>query len=455
MFEVFMLYEVNPTTWFYLATLMIVGIFFKFRRVWSVRNFDLAILLLLAPGLLMVAYGFGRGYAWLFTVEFLLLVRMMCDPMMVRKPLLDVNLSKGGLMFSCISLMVFLIAGTFLTQWSNPSSPQTATIQHLLTTQLNERVLQTPTSVESGGETVAIPPLTHGPGLPVFMRFADQPRQFLQEELRLLKGSNIAQEILAAKQTFQPMPMGIFCATQLVVILGQLAIVVGMILIGWLHFENFATGVAAATLYLLLPYSAQIPARIDHIVPAALLIWAVFSYRLPSLSGMLVGMSAAFSFYPLFLIPLWCSFYWTRGLYRFLLTCLTTAGILLLSNFLLAGGDLEGFLTEYFCVANPLYMWPLEGYWSAMRMPITAIYVILMMILFFWPAQKNLGTLLANSATLMLGAQFCVPFQSGLYMAWFLPFAILVIFRPNLEDRTAQRALMFRKRPPRTVSQEF
>jgi hypothetical protein len=47
-------YRVNPTTWFYLASLLSVAVFFKFNRVWSVRNFDLAGLILFAPGLLAV-----------------------------------------------------------------------------------------------------------------------------------------------------------------------------------------------------------------------------------------------------------------------------------------------------------------------------------------------------------------------------------------------------------------
>ena len=34
-------YRVNPTTWFYLSSLLSIALFFKFNRVWSVRNLDL------------------------------------------------------------------------------------------------------------------------------------------------------------------------------------------------------------------------------------------------------------------------------------------------------------------------------------------------------------------------------------------------------------------------------
>ena len=50
--EILFHYEkIAPTTWAYLSSLLIVGLFFKFGRFWSVRNLDLLLLILLAPGL--------------------------------------------------------------------------------------------------------------------------------------------------------------------------------------------------------------------------------------------------------------------------------------------------------------------------------------------------------------------------------------------------------------------
>ena len=68
-------------------------------------------------------------------------------------------------------------------------------------------------------------------------------------------------------------------------ILSHLAIVIGMVLIGYRHFDNIRTGIAAATLYLLLPYTAQLTGRVDHVLPAALLVWAVVAYRRPLVVG--------------------------------------------------------------------------------------------------------------------------------------------------------------------------
>src|SRR4051794_20765303 len=96
---------VNPTTWVYLSSLLTIGLYFKFSRLWSMRNLDLLGLILLAPGLLLVYNGNQgdnpsmeqAGYVWLFSVGGLFVIRMLLDPIMVRRPLLEPNLSPGGL----------------------------------------------------------------------------------------------------------------------------------------------------------------------------------------------------------------------------------------------------------------------------------------------------------------------------------------------------------------------
>src|SRR5215470_14732677 len=58
MSEILIQYEkIHPATWVYLSSLLMISLFFKFNRFWSVRNLDLILLILLAPGLLFVNYG--------------------------------------------------------------------------------------------------------------------------------------------------------------------------------------------------------------------------------------------------------------------------------------------------------------------------------------------------------------------------------------------------------------
>ena len=92
MSEILFRYEqVAPTTWAYLSSLLMIALYFKFSRFWSVRNLDLVILILLAPGLLLVQYGMDQrvpdrphrgsiehiGYIWLFAVNGCLLLRLL------------------------------------------------------------------------------------------------------------------------------------------------------------------------------------------------------------------------------------------------------------------------------------------------------------------------------------------------------------------------------------------
>ena len=54
-------------------------------------------------------------------------------------------------------------------------------------------------------------------------------------------------------------------AARTIVILSHLAVVIGMVLIGYLHFDNIKTGIAAGVLYLLMPYTAEMTGRVGRI----------------------------------------------------------------------------------------------------------------------------------------------------------------------------------------------
>ena len=93
-------------------------------------------------------------------------------------------------------------------------------------------------------------------------------------------------------------------------LLSQIAIIVGLIFIGLKHFGSFQMGVGMAAIFLMLPYTAQFGGDSMHLLPGALLIWAIAAYRRPAVAGVLIGIAAGVCYYPLFLLPLWISFYW-------------------------------------------------------------------------------------------------------------------------------------------------
>jgi len=231
-------------------------------------------------------------------------------------------------------------------------------------------------------------------------------------------------------------------------ILSQLAIVSGMIVIAWRHFEAVRLGIAAAVLYLLLPYTAIMTGRVDHALPGALVIWAIAAYRRPFISGALIGLATGTIYYPVFLLPLWCGFYWQRGIRRFAVGVAAALGALVVGLWCSSPSLMVfvGQLRQMFGWIFPNAV-SLEGFWAlpyndaVFRLPVLAAFVAMISTLAIWPAPKNLGTLMSCTAAVLVGSQFWKAHNGGLFMAWFLPVLLLVIFRPNLENRVATLVL--------------
>ncbi len=419
--EAILQYEINPTTWMYLSALMTMGIFFKFRRFWSVRNFDLLGLMAFSPGLLLVYHGLFEGdnallrwgYVWIFVVSGLFLLRMIFDSMMVRRPLLEPNLSTEGLTFTCLALLVFLLFGIGVS-----------------------RPLQRLDHVLSSSPV----PAERVPGYSLFYYFARFPS-----------------EAIVAREGTEPDPDAEVrrgetvraVTARMTAMMSHLAIVCGLWMVGRRHFNNNQTGVAMATLYLLLPYTAQVAGRVGHFLPGALLTWAVFFYRTPlaagiflSLGSALMGLPWGVIYFPLFLLPLWCAFYWRCGLVRFLLGFGVTL-LFFVATLAFSSDGFGSFLTSIrAALALPsLSLEDLVGFWQyhrpMYRIPVMVAFLVLCLGMAPWPAQKNLGTLMSCSAAILIGTQFWCAFEGGLYIGWYAPLLLLTIFRPNLEDRVA------------------
>ena len=197
------------------------------------------------------------------------------DPLMVRRPLLEPNLSVGGMTFIGTSLLIFLMANVInskLTADDLVGARKAQQVSHLESTAPEDRSL-----------------VNHGPGYPLLhllpvistqMLFVDDtPRQTPQER-------DARRDVVQV------------ATARTMAILGHLAVVIGMVLIGFRHFDNIRTGIAAATLYLMLPYTAQMTGRVDHVLPAALLIWAVEAYRRPMVAGALMGLAIGVQLLP-------------------------------------------------------------------------------------------------------------------------------------------------------------
>ncbi len=163
------------------------------------------------------------------------------------------------------------------------------------------------------------------------------------------------------------------------------------------------------------------------------------------LAGASLGLAGGLVFYPMFLIPLWLSFYWQRGQRRFVVGVLVALIGLVIA---LASIYQRDFITQVRQMFGTIEfrLDDLDGIWGLglhpyVRIPVVVAFVALAFSFAFWPAQKSLATLLNCSAAVMVAAQFSYAYGGGLLMAWYLPLILLTVFRPNLDDLVASQTV--------------
>jgi hypothetical protein len=323
------------------------------------------------------------GYLWLLCGSGYFFIRCLWDLSLVRRPALTPNLNLSGLAWLGGALFVCLVTVAFREPGERVVGPESATL----------------TEVQRQGEQL-LPPQANG-----------------AEARFWVKGS-----------------LALLC---------HLAVVAGLILVGCRHFQDAHAGMAAATFYLLLPCTAYYVGQLHHVWPAALLVWAVVCYRRPTLAGLLLGLATGSVYFPLVAFPIWLSFYWRRGAGRFAAAfvlaaglCLAAIGVTLwLNDALFRSIQAALALTDW----QPFRVPQAEGFWRgvhwAYRTPVFIAYAAFVLTTAVWPAPKNLAHVLALSAAALIGIQFWYADQGGVYVLWYLPLLLLLVFRPNLSDR--------------------
>jgi hypothetical protein len=400
----------KPTTWFYFSWLLAVALFFKFSRVFSMRNLDVLTLFLFMPGLLLLAeaeHAFW-GYFWLMIASLYFLARCLVDLTLVGRPALRSNLDFSGLAWLAGALFISLVAVAVRQPALTPDSGSQEHPDNK-STSISDKV---PTLPEK-----AIKPYTP-PG------YDSSLRLWVERGLALL------------------------C---------HLSVVVGLVLIGWRHFDSIHSGMAAATFYLLLPYTfLLLPdsplgiGRWDHAWPMALLVWTIFTYRRPILAGIFLGIAMVPAFFLVVTVPAWVGFYRDRGALRFLLSLVVSAGIGLglLGGLLWLNGELPSSLqSDWTRFGWQPWKRPdpaTPGFWqdipsshvarmpAAYRVPVFIASMALVAMTAMWPSPKNLAHVIALSAATLISIQLWYADRGGVYVLWYLPLVLLLVFRPNL-----------------------
>ncbi|MBP3953786.1 hypothetical protein J8F10_00525 [Gemmata sp. G18] len=405
----------NAATWFYFSLFLTIALFFQFTRLLSIRNLDLLMLFLLVPGFLILqeaasldatarasgeaGVDFARraareralGYAWLLVGSLYWFVRAIVDTALVRRPPVTANLNTPGLAWLGLALFVGLTAVAVRR------TPDQAN---------QEQVGKRPATIEQVQETATA----------------------------------VVQQAQNTNGHHAPAVAVRFWAERGLAMICHAAVLVGLLMIGWRHFGDITTGVAAATLYTLVPYTAYHIGQFDHVWPTAFLVWAIFSYRRPTLAGWLLGLAAGSAVFPALLFPLWFGFFSQRGAARFglafLLASASSIGVTALV-LVIDGPTGQGIVTSLNLTHWKPWAAPTtESIWSgthwAYRLPLFVLFIGFLASVTIWPARKNLSHLIAQSAAILIGVQFWHADRGGLYVLWYLPLLLLIVFRPNL-----------------------
>jgi hypothetical protein len=392
---------VGPEVWLFLTLLGSVTLFFKFSRVWSVRNLDLLLLFALVPGM-MVLVGPGDShpwiaYVWLFMGSMLWLVRCLIDLGLTRRPLLEPNLNAAGLACLSIGILGLLVVETVSLPVDegarrNPADP-------------GERAAPSPTG-ESNADLVVKEVLRNTP---------------LPDSLRPNPPQVILSRVLAS--------------------LAHLGLVAGLLIVGWRHFDRPIAGLSAVACYLLMPYTRIAVVDSGQLVPAALIVAAVACYQRPATAGALIGIAAGWMPACVGLVPLWAGFYRGRRAIRFAIVSLAVVvSCALLARLvpdLALWARALGARTLFEAGLLPQAEPPASGsFWSGIdvsyRLPVLIVYLALVLFATIFPAEKNLGELIALSAALLVASQFWYLDKGGTLVLLYLPLLLLMMFRPNL-----------------------
>jgi hypothetical protein len=420
-------YTVNQPTWLYLSCLICLTIFFRFNRVFSLRNLDLLLLLGISPALLIINVNPESilGYSWLFVMTTCTLVRVMLDSNMVRRPRVEPNLNSPGMLFLGIAAFAFLSMQAI----KGPTSPTTAA------TVLNaEKILVGTNTNASDTNDSDAESIKTGPATQILATTVMSTSKRLvigNDTYRGDDGLNYAGRI----------------AARLLSILSHLAIVIGLYFMARWHFNDSSLGVSMATIYLLLPCTAYKVGELHHVLPTALLLWGILCYRYPAAVGVLIGLASGTMFFPLFTLPLWLAYYGKKQWLAFSAGVgLVWSLILIVMNFV--SMDTHTFLQQMLGAIN----WQLlsfsapikeDGFYQllfhpAYRIPVMVGYIILVVFASILSAKATLTRLIANLAAVIVGTQFWYPQAGGIYILWYLPLLLILVFRPRIVQRIDQ-----------------
>ena len=459
----FIFINISSPQWLVYSAVLLLAIFFRFSRIWSVRNLDLLLLLTLSGTIVVsatldpqakplvtndatendslradsatktldelpsvappniMAPSVDPVYRWVtvagLILSVLLVVRLIFDESLTRRPRLEQNMNKAGLTFLLVPAFFILMTAVFL----KPPPPR-----NFVPFQTGDALLNKTESNVATIDAADTPP-------PVETIIAATAQKMAQ-----LSGQ-VSKTEKSSVSTKENNPNAMLA--QLIILLSHTAVVLGLLYIGRRHFNSVQLGISMCCLYLILPCTAYYVHRVSHVVPAACMTWAVASYRKPVVAGILLGLSCGTLFFAIFLLPLWAVFYGRKGSVRFGLSLAGVAAVLF-ATLAWTSNTTSSFVSKLVVTAN----------WSAFRLfdaatplpehavgqmflrfVLAILFFLMLVALTVLPRKRNLENLLASSTAVIITAQLWYPDDIGSYILWYLPLFLLVMFRPRLD----------------------
>ncbi len=368
-------------------------------------------------------------YAWapltLMGLTLLLLVRLIFDESFTRRPRLDQNLNQAGITFLCIPAFGILMFSVL----SNPPVDSTFKAMEHGRALLQRRDVPVNPAVDIESQPAPTETLIAAGGTAMAQLSGNLPEPSAED-------SDSSVEATAR-------------LARVLVVVAHTLVVLGLLTIGRQHFASLQLGISMSCLYILLPCTAVNVHELNHVLPAACLVWAIASYRNPVVSGILLGLASGTLFFAAFLLPLWAVFYGRQGALRFVVSVLGVTAVLI-ASLLLISGDANSFTSKLVTTANWTVYRLLDDSATAtdgslsqlfIRIPMAAIFFVMLTAMTVLPRPRNLENLLANSTSLVVAAQMWYPDDIGTYVLWYLPLFLIVIFRPRLDRFTPPDAI--------------
>lgn len=412
----------GPEIWLLLTLLLSISIFVSFRRVWSLRNLDLLLLFVLAPGLMALIGGRTEGsliaFLWLFFGTGLWLLRCLIDLGLPRRPLLEPNLNAPGLTCLSAGMILLLVAETMSLPVREGTARNPAASDDPKGNDDAQGGVSAVSRVKEDMAEGSLPVPT-GPGV-----------------VRWRSSQIIVSRVLAG--------------------LSHIGVVVGLYVVGRSHFNRPIAGLSAAALYLVLPYTRIEVVDSGQVFPATLIVAALVWYQLPWRSGALIGLAAGWMPACMGLLPLWLGFYRGKQAVHFaaagfgvaIASVLSGRNLPLLSRWaeaLGARGLAQAGLVPGLDSPTSGSLW--SGLDPVYRLPVLVGYLCLVIVVSIWPLRKDLGELIALSASVLLASQFWYLEKGGTMVLLYLPLLLLMMFRPNLTTKRAPRIAIRSEEP--------